>query len=335
MLKLFFSLILILLIHKSAFAEISKSAHKPDSALNTAHDPAPTTELSLKEKLRSLENKTSQVQNSNQTLIFDLPVTYNKQVSVWISYFQTKGQKWFREWLERASKYLPFIQKELNNSNLPQDLAYMVMIESGFSTSAVSEAQAVGPWQFIASTGARYGLAKNWWLDERRDLRKATQAAIKYIQDLYQEFGSWYLVAASYNMGENGLRRQIKKYKTRDYWTLIKKNALPKETQEYVPKILAAMLISKAPNLYGFRELERRDPLEYDIALVPGGTDLGLMADYLGMTRKSLRDLNSELVLGYIPRQVERHFIRVPKGSQKMITEYLQKQKNSPKYSME
>jgi membrane-bound lytic murein transglycosylase D len=195
---------------------------------------------SLKDRLKSLEEKYKVSANhrkmDTQTLIFDLPVTYNRQVSQWITYFQTRGQKWFREYLERASKYMPFIQNELKRAQLPTDLGYMVMIESGFSANAVSSSDAVGPWQFIESTGTRYGLNKNWWLDERRDIRKATLAAIRFIQDLYQEFGSWYLVAASYNMGESGLRRKIQKYKTRDYWTLIKKKALPKETQEYVPR---------------------------------------------------------------------------------------------------
>lgn len=261
--------------------------------------------------------------SSPNPLIFDLPVTYNKKVSKWIQYYQTRGQKWFREWLSRSSKYMPFIQTELQQAGLPTDLAYMVMIESGFSPYAVSDSEAVGPWQFIEPTGNRYGLRKNWWLDERRDLKKSTLAAIRYLKDLHSEFGSWYLVAASYNMGETGLRRQIARYNSKDYWTLVKVNALPAETQEYVPKILAAMLIAKAPNLYGFRDLEQLDPLDYEVVSVPGGTDLNVIADHLGVTRKSLRDLNAELILGYIPRQIDKHFIRVPKGATRMVTEFV------------
>jgi len=276
---------------------------------------------SLKEKLQNLTQKNTHAANNN-TLIFDLPVTYNKKVSKWIHYYQTRGQKWFREWLARSSKYMPFIQAELQRANLPTDLAFMVMIESGFSASAVSHAEAVGPWQFIGPTGNRYGLQNNWWLDERRDLKKSTLAAIRYLKDLREEFGSWYLVAASYNMGESGLRRQIKKCQTKDYWTLVQKGALPEETQEYVPKILAAMLIAKAPNLYGFRDVEKLDPLDYEVVSVPGGTDLDGVADHLGVTRKSLKDLNAEILLGYIPRQIDRHYIRVPKGAGKMVSAY-------------
>ncbi|HEY8272396.1 MAG TPA: lytic transglycosylase domain-containing protein [Pseudobdellovibrionaceae bacterium] len=301
------------LILLGSFSLGSLAAQKPSTESITP---------SLKEKLQSLTLKNSHTVVNNNTLIFDLPVTYNKKVSKWVHYYQSRGQKWFREWLARSSKFMPFIQTELQRANLPMDLAFMVMIESGFSASAVSEAEAVGPWQFIAPTGSRYGLQKNWWLDERRDLKKSTLAAIRYLRELHEEFGSWYLVAASYNMGEAGLRRQIKKYQTKDFWTLVQKGALPEETQEYVPKILAAMLIAKAPNLYGFRDIEKLDPLNYDIVSVPGGTDLDGVADHLGITRKSLKDLNAEILLGYIPRQIDRHFIRVPKGASAMVSAY-------------
>jgi len=287
-----------------------------------------SAQAAIEKKPNTIQRKPAQVErrlagiqtkNSGQSpLIFDLPVTYNHQVSFWVNHFQTNGQRWFGVWLERASRYLPYIQEELRKANLPTDLAYMVMIESGFSMTAKSTADAVGPWQFIESTGTRYGLNKNWWLDERRDIRKATLAAIRYIKDLHGEFKSWYLVAAAYNMGENGLRRIIKKHGTRDYWTLVQKKAIPKETQQYVPKILAAMLISKAPSLYGFRDLERMDPLAYDVISAPGGTDLDRLADALGVTRKALRDLNAELTLGYIPKAIRFHYIRVPKGASKL-----------------
>lgn len=279
---------------------------------------------SLHLKLKSLTEKNPKRNTDN--IVFDLPITYNQKISKWITYYQTRGQKWFRQWLERSTRYMPYLQEELKEANLPSDLAFMVMIESGFSSGAQSHADAVGPWQFIESTGSRYGLSKKWWLDERRDIQKSTRAAIRYLKDLYGEFGSWELVAASYNMGENGLRNRIRKNGTRDFWALIRKKALPVETTEYVPKILAAMLISKAPNLYGFRDIERLDKFECETIAVPGGTDLEKLADALGVTRKSLKDLNAELTLGYIPRQVDRHFIRVPKGAGKLVANYTQSQ---------
>lgn len=275
---------------------------------------------------RSLQDelKARQMKRPEQaaSLIFDLPVTYNQRVSFWIRHFQKNGKTWFRTWLERSSRFLPFIQQELKNEGLPQDLAYIVMIESGFDPRAQSVAAAVGPWQFIRETGERYGLRVNWWLDERRDLKKSTRAAIRYMRDLYREFGSWYLVAASYNMGENGLRRQILKHRTRDFWQLAKLGALPQETMDYVPKILAAMLITKAPSLYGFHNIAEMRPLEYEVVMVRRGTDLGHLADHLGVTRKSLKDLNAELLTGYIPNQVSQFPIRVPRGAMALVAEF-------------
>lgn len=277
--------------------------------------------VSLREKLVA---KAKQAKSHDASLIFDLPVTYNNRVAYWLQFFQNRGKTWFRNWLEKSTKYMPFIQKELRQAGLPTDLAYMVMIESGFDPFARSSAGAVGPWQFMRATGLRYGLNITWWVDERRDFKKSTLAAIRYLRDLYAEFGSWYLVAASYNMGENGLRRQMQKHGLRDFWQLSKAGALPQETVDYVPKILAAMLIAKAPSLYGFRELARMDALEYEVSIVPPGTDLGKLADHLGLTRKALLDLNAELVLGYVPTQVKKHSLRVPRGSQKLLLSYLQ-----------
>ena len=277
--------------------------------------------LTLNERLLAKTNK--HAKSSYASLIFDLPVTYNHRVSYWINYFQTKGSPWFSDWLEKSSRYMPMVQRELKYHGLPQDLAYMVMIESGFEANAQSHADAVGPWQFISATGHRYGLQINWWLDERRDIKKATIAAIKYMKNLYSEFGSWYLVAASYNMGENGLRRQIQKYKTKDFWVLSRVGALPQETMDYVPKILSAMMIAKSPMLYGFKDLVTYAPLDYDIVYVPGGSDLNELADQIGVTRKSMKDLNAEILLGYIPRQVDRHPIRVPKGAGPLVGKIL------------
>ncbi len=284
---------------------------------------AVTVDKSFQQQLKEITEKNPK--KTSETLIFDFPVTYNPEVSHWISYFQTKGAKWFREILERSTKFLPLLQTELKYAGLPQDLSYMVMVESGFSSQAHSVAEAVGPWQFIEPTGNRFGLSRTWWLDERKDFMKSTRAAIKYLKELNHEFGSWELVVASYNMGENGLRKIIQKNKTKDYWSLVKKKALPAETQEYVPKILAAMIISKAPSLYGFRNYEKFDPLDYEVVTAPGGVDLNELADHLSITRKSLKDLNAELILNYIPKQVSKHPIRVPRGARDLALAYFEK----------
>lgn len=299
------------------------ASREPGTGLGVVPEPA----SAMLKKLSALEKSGMELSGSSETpLIFDIPVTYNTRVSFWIRYFQTEGRISFSKWLERAARFHPIIQYELTRAGLPQDLVYVAMIESGFSPYAVSHASAAGLWQFIVPTGQRYGLKIDWWIDERRDFLKSTKAAINYMADLYRQFSSWYLVAASYNMGENGVRRLIKRHNTNNFWELADRGALPNETTNYVPKIIAAMLISKAPALYGFRDLNYHMPLSYEYFRVPGGTDLNNLARYLGVSEKYLKDLNPELIKGFVPRTVAGHKIRVPKGSMMTVSQYVRLQ---------
>lgn len=255
---------------------------------------------------------------------FDIPVTYNTKVKWWINYFQTTGRKWFRTWLERSHAYMPAMQKVLAQKGLPQDLAFVAMIESGFSPNAISTAEAVGYWQFITPTANRYGLRTTWWLDERRDYSKSTMAAARYLGDLFRQFGSWYLTAAAYNMGEGRTQKLVNKHNTKNYWILSKRPDFPDETRQYIPKLLAAMLIAKAPKLYGFHELNPKSPYSYDTYTVPGGTDLYSLASYLEVNPNELMRLNPELIKAIVPDGVRSHRIRVPKGMSTKVSRFLQ-----------
>lgn len=257
---------------------------------------------------------------------FDIPVTYNTRVKWWINYYQTSGRKWFRTWLERSHAYLPQMQKMLAARGMPQDLAYVAMIESGFSSQATSTAEAVGYWQFITPTANRYGLKTTWWLDERRDFTKSTGAAASYLGDLFKQFGSWYLTAAAYNMGEGRTQRLVNRYHTRNYWVLSKRQDFPEETKQYIPKLLAAMLIAKAPRLYGFHEINPKQPYIYDYFSVPGGTDLFNLARYMGVNSDQLLKLNPELLKGFVPASVLTHRIRIPKGMQSKASKFVRAQ---------
>jgi len=254
---------------------------------------------------------------------FDIPVTYNTKVKWWINYYQTGGRKWFRTWLERSHAYLPQMQKVLAEKGMPQDLAYVAMIESGFSPQATSTAEAVGYWQFITPTANRYGLRTTWWLDERRDFTKSTTAASRYLGDLFHQFGSWYLTAAAYNMGEGRMQKLVNRYHTRNYWILSKRADFPEETKQYIPKLLAAMLIAKAPKLYGFHDMNPQLPYSYEYYTVPGGTDLMNMARYIGVSGDQLSRLNPELVKGFVPTFVHSHRIRIPKGLQPRVSQFV------------
>jgi membrane-bound lytic murein transglycosylase D len=254
---------------------------------------------------------------------FDIPVTYNTKVKWWINYYQTTGRKWFRTWLERSHAYMPQMQKVLADKGMPQDLAYVAMIESGFSPQATSTAEAVGYWQFITPTANRYGLKTTWWLDERRDFTKSTSAASHYLGDLFRQFGSWYLTAAAYNMGEGRMQKLVNRYHTRNYWILSKRDDFPEETKQYIPKLLAAMLIAKAPKLYGFHDVNFQEPYRYDYFTVPGGTDLINLARYIGVSSDHLARLNPELVKGFVPTFVHSHRIRIPKGLQPKVSQFV------------
>lgn len=251
---------------------------------------------------------------------FDYPIEYNREVQYWVKYYQSIGKKVFTTWLKRSSRHLPLIKKVLKREGLPEDLAYMAMIESGFSYHAVSQASAVGPWQFMRETGDRFGLRTSWWLDERKDLDKSTKAAAKYLRRLYSMFGNWYLVAAAYNSGENRIQRVISRYGTRNFWTIAKQGGFADETREYVPKLIACMLIAKSPEIYGFDDAGGHEPLKFEHFQVPGGTRLDDLAYFLGVTKTYLRDLNPELIRGYVPVHVNHRMIRIPEGTSETVS---------------
>jgi hypothetical protein len=183
---------------------------------------------------------------------FDYPVIVNSAVEMWLTYFQGKGRKFFEKYLERSRYFIPEISRELKKNNMPQDLVYLAMIESGFNNSARSRARAVGPWQFMKGTGQRYNLTVDYWIDERRDTRKSTLAAIHLLKELHDEFDSWELAAAGYNAGEGKVRRAISKYHTHDFWEIARHRFFKRETKDYVPKIMAAAILTKNAELFGF-----------------------------------------------------------------------------------
>lgn len=183
---------------------------------------------------------------------FDYPITINSRVEYWVDYFCGRGRPHFARYLERSEFFIPYIKPILVQSGVPEDLVYLAMIESGFNNHARSHAKAVGSWQFISATGKRYGLQVNWWVDERRDVRKSTLAAVAYLKDLYEMFQSWELAAAAYNAGEAKVARAIRRYGTRDFWALSRQRFFRPETRDYVPKIIAAAIIAKNPAQFGF-----------------------------------------------------------------------------------
>lgn len=249
---------------------------------------------------------------------FNIPVVRNDRVQRWIVAFTGPLRSHFSRWLTRGSHYAPTMEKILRDHNLPTDLVYLSMIESGFNLHAYSSAHAAGPWQFINGTGKMYGLRKTSFIDERRDLIKATEAAANHLSDLYKIYGDWYLSFAAYNAGAGGVNRAIHKAGTKNFWALAapRSRFLRQETKDYVPRILAAAIISKNYRKYGFSSDLLEGPLAYEMVEVPDSTDVSVIAQCAGATVDEIRFLNPSLMLGVTP-PAESYSILLPIGTKK------------------
>jgi membrane-bound lytic murein transglycosylase D len=252
-------------------------------------------------------------------LDFDIPIVINEKVEHFIQYFQTTAKNRFSSWLARSEKYIPFMRNLLKENGLPEDLVYMALIESGFNPYAYSRSKASGPWQFIYLTGKRYGLRSNWWIDERRDPEKSTIAAAKYLKDLYDMFECWYLAAAGYNAGEKKIAAAMQRYQTEDFWELTKYRYLKQETKDYVPQMIAAALIAKDPEKYGFVGIEYEEPLRYEKVKVPDVTDLRLIARACETTVDEIKELNPELSRWCTPPDFPDYEIKIPFGKKELF----------------
>ena len=243
---------------------------------------------------------------------FDIPIVFNDAVKYNIRWFTGEKRKVFGNWLKRAKQYVPVIKEILRKNGMPEDLVYLAMIESGFNPKAYSTAKASGPWQFIYATGERYGLKVNYWIDERRDPEKSTVAAAKYLRDLFNQFGCWYLAAAGYNAGERRIEKAIEKHNTNDFWELVKYNTLPKETREYIPRLIAAAIIAKDPEKFGFDSMTYDQPVQFTEFKVPGGTPLSAVAKAASLDVASVKSYNPEIIRGITPPSLQLYTVKLP-----------------------
>lgn len=245
---------------------------------------------------------------------FDIPVVYNKAVKKWINYFLSRGKDYFKRYTQRAGRYAPVLSKILEKNGLPKDLIFLAMAESGFQNNAKSWAKAVGPWQFMPYTGKKFGLKIDFYVDERRDPLKATEAASSYLNFLYEKFGSWELAAAGYNAGEGKVGRAIRRYGTNSFWKIRKGRYLKSETKNYVPKIMALAIIGKNLESFGFKNIQFYEPLDFEEIELPGNSDLYLVAESLGMDFEQIQKYNPEILRWVTPPDSELYKLRVPVG---------------------
>lgn len=296
---------------------------------NKGDDLAPIeSEATASQEIKDLEKLGSWDDSANKYPVAskihsDFPIVMNRQVEYYLDLFQNQQRKIFASWLERSGRYLPMMRQQLAEAGLPQDLAYLSMIESGFKPNAYSTAKAVGLWQFMEPTAARFGLQVNNYLDERRDPNLSTKAAIQYLSDLHSQFDNWYMAIAAYNAGEGKISKGLQKYNCKNFWDLAEENYLALETKRYVPQLIAAIIIAKSPQDFGFEGIQYEKPLAYETAKVPARTALAAVSVATNTDPEVLHDLNRQLSKGAVPPGVDAYELKMPVGTARLVADNL------------
>ena len=231
--------------------------------------------------------------------------------------FARREGQWFTSYLSRMGRYAPLVDSTLSAEGLPRSIRYLPIVESGYHPGAVSPASAAGLWQFMAPVARGFGMRVDAVVDERRDPVLATPAAARFLAELHDRFESWFLALAAYNGGPNRVARLLQEHAPLsppgDSLFLVIRPHLPRETQEFVPKFLAAATLAERPERYGIAPPEETDPLAWDQVTVPDATTLDVVAEAAGVTEAEIRELNPQLVRGVTPRGRETS-LRVPAG---------------------
>jgi membrane-bound lytic murein transglycosylase D len=308
-------------VDRDSFEEFDEEQQVEDVLEYDAEIPAgePLSESpldALETALTEITQEAAEVQRErveDQPPLFDVKIEVNKKVLGWVDYYSNKHKAGFITGLVRSGRYLEMFREIYAETGVPQDLVYMAHVESAYKTNAYSRAHAKGIYQFISATGRRYGLRIDWWVDERSDPEKSARASAAYLKDLHEEFGDWYLALAAYNAGEGKVRRAIRGTGSRDFWTIARTRYLRRETKNYVPAILAAILISKEPEKYGISFTP--DPkIIYETIEVPGAADLRVLARCAGSDFETLKLLNPALRRFQTPPDGQTD-VRVPAGA--------------------
>ncbi len=292
--------------------DVEKLGAGREEADQPAYDEAPIDEIShmtfqadpaLAPKLKAELNGTTS----------GIPLELADPVLSYVHYFSTdRGRNMLLAGFRRSGRYKGMIQRIFAEEGVPQELIYLAQAESGFLPRALSNKKAVGMWQFIAGTGSTYSLDRTARYDDRFDPEKATRGAAKYLKDLYARYNDWYLAMAAYNCGAGAVDRAVERTGYSDYWELLKRHALPKETANYVPIIVAMTIMAKNPKDYGLEQIELDPPLQYDTIHVTATTNLNLVADATKQPVSEIRDLNPALLTSVAPEGFDVH---VPKGA--------------------
>lgn len=254
---------------------------------------------------------------------YDIPVVENNRVRVFLEQYENDQSAWAGRVIGRSGRVMPMIRRIFAEEGVPLDLAHMAMVESGYRHNARSRVGAIGLWQFMRGTARRYDLVCNAFADERLDPEKSTRAAARYLTDLHAEFEDWYLAMAAYNSGEGRVRRALKRSGARDFWALARSKYLPRETKNFVPAILAAIIVSKDPERFGMENIAYLDPFEYETVSVETVTHLDVVARCAGVTPSEIRLLNPALIALQTPPGHHPYDVRLPMGTTDLFSNAL------------
>lgn len=297
-------------------ASLPKAAKIPEPAATTLQKVrGPRADDRLLDLLEKDLDKAVEKPPESRRLEFSKSVIENPKVRYFIDYFSKRGKSDFEKILARSGRYMPMISKVLREEGLPDELAYLALIESGFAPNAVSIHGATGLWQFVPGTARKYNLKIDGWIDERRDPVKSTRAAAAYLKDLHDYFGRWYLATAAYNAGQGAVDRAMQGSKTKDFTALSENVKLREETRDFVPKFVAVTLIAADPQKYGFEAIRYESPLEYEEIEVNAPAKLDILARTAGSDIASLRELNPALLRNATPPGEKSFWVKIPAGT--------------------
>ncbi len=265
--------------------------------------------INMSQELSLLQNRAKQAHTMSS-----FPIELNEKTFRFMRMYLTGSRGYLKSVVEKSFYFVPMMQRVFKEEGLPEELIYLPVIESGFVLSAISPKKASGPWQFMAYTGKIFGLQSDWWHDERMDPEKSTRAAARFLKDLYRSYGDWLLALAAYNCGPGRVSKAIRKTGSRNFWDLCDPQAkiLPKETQNYVPKYLASIAVIKHMEMFGFGNISKCDPLQYDTVTVPDSTDLELIAKCSRTNYAAIKFLNPELKQWATPAERTNFKVKIP-----------------------
>jgi membrane-bound lytic murein transglycosylase D len=250
---------------------------------------------------------------------YDIDIPLNRRVLSYVELFSGRLKGYLQDGLNRGAPYLPMIQEVFRSEGVPVDLAYVPLIESAFKTNAVSRAKAKGMWQFMRGTALENGLKHDWYIDERSDPEKATRAAAKYLKTLHGMFGDWHLALASYNGGPGRVQRAMKRSGRKDFWALSSTTKyLPRETRDYVPLILAAIVVARNPAEYGMT-LEAMPAPAFEQVELTTPVDLRRVAEWVDVPLQAIQELNPELRRWTTPLRMSPYMLKVPEGTADIV----------------